>query len=84
MFTIPNTRLDHHYRQGDSHVVLSEDNITYPDGSTEQRIEIEHVAGNPDLLNHIHEQLLKAYPDLTTVKRGKLSEGRRRLLALLK
>jgi hypothetical protein len=83
MFAISNDRMDHHYRSADTHVVLSEDTITHPDGSVELRVEVEHVTGEPVVLERIHRELKALYPNLRRVKRGKLSEGRRRLAALL-
>jgi hypothetical protein len=83
MFAIANERMDHHYRSADTHVVLSEDTITHPDGSVELRVEVEHVTGEPVVLERIHRELKALYPNLRRVKRGKLSEGRRRLAALL-
>lgn len=83
LFAIINDRVDHHFRAGDAHVVLSEDAITYPDGSTERRVEVEHVTGDPAQLDAIDAQLRALYPGIQAVKRGKLSEGRRRLAALL-
>jgi hypothetical protein len=83
MFSIANDRVDHHYRSEHGHVVLSEDYVTYPDASIEHRIEVEHVQGNPDLLDTIDRQLCVTYPHLSACKRGKLSEGRRRMASLL-
>ena len=84
MFAIANDRVDHHYHgPGGAHVVLSEDFITYPDGSTERRVEVEHVTGDPQLLDRIDGELRGLHPSLRACKRGKLSEGRRRMAALL-
>lgn len=84
MFSIANHRVDHHYQADGAHVVLSEDSLTYPDGSTEERVEVEHVTGDPELLDHIDAQLRAQYPSgLKMCKRGKLSEGRRRMGFLL-
>lgn len=83
LFTIENRRVDYHYSSADSHVVLSLDQITYPDGSAESRVEVEHVTGNPERLDAIHSELKELYPGIRRVKRGKLSEGRRRLSTLL-
>jgi hypothetical protein len=83
MFTISNDRIDHHYKSGEAHVVLSEDHLTFSDGSCECRIEVEFVAGDKKLLDRIDAALRKRYTDLVVCKRGKLSEGRRRHAALL-
>lgn len=78
LFAIDNQRTDHYFASAESAIVLSEDNITYPDGSTERRIELEHVHG-VNLLDQCGEELSKDYKKLKIAPRGKLSEGRQRL-----
>jgi adenylate cyclase class IV len=83
MFAITNERIDHHYRSASTHIVLSEDHLTFSDGSFERRIEVELVKGEADFLERVHALLCQRYSDLCVCKRGKLSEGRRRHAALL-
>jgi CYTH domain len=83
LFAISNDRVDHHYHSENSHVVLSEDYVTFPDGSTQERIEVELVHGQEGLLEDIAQELQALYPDLQVCKRGKLSDGRRRHVKLL-
>lgn len=84
MFTVVNDRTDHHYDNGEGrHMVLSEDNITYPDGSNEQRIEVEHVDGPLKLIDRAHKQLSETYSKIKYAPRGKQREARERLAKLL-
>lgn len=84
LFTVTNDRRNHHFRgENGDHVILSEDHITYPDGSHEQRIEVELGRGEPALLGRIDVQLRDMSPQLTVAPRGKASEARRRTAVLL-
>lgn len=77
-FTIENTRTDHHYRdQQGNQAALSEDRVVYPDGSRDERLEVEMVQGDEALLGVCENELLENY-ELSPVKRGKLSEARKR------
>jgi hypothetical protein len=79
LFEVTTARRDHHYANdvGDR-IALSEDQVTYPDGSQEARLEVEQIAGADDLLARCHQELTTKQP-LAIVPRGKLSEARRRL-----
>jgi hypothetical protein len=84
LFTIINDRTDHHYADDNgNHLCLSEDRLTYPDGSREKRVEVEHVSGSQRAMAKAQRQLVDAYPKMRAAPRGKLSEGRKRLHALL-
>jgi len=78
LFAIDNQRTDHYFASPESAMILSEDNITYPDGSKEKRIELEHVHG-VNLLDQCEAELAEAYKKIKPAPRGKLSEGRQRL-----
>jgi hypothetical protein len=84
LFTVLNDRVDHHYRDEDgNHLCLSEDRLTYPDGSGEQRVEVEHVAGSRKLLDRAEKELRGSYRKIRAAPRGKLSEARKRMHSLL-
>lgn len=72
-------RIDHHYltREG-AHVVLSEDAVTYPDGSEQLRVEAEIAQGDPGLLEAICAEMLLRHPEAVIADRGKYSEAKRR------
>lgn len=83
LFTVSCLRTEHTYRSEHGQIVLCEDRISYPDGSSERRIEVELIEGEEDLLARAEERLRRSYPSLKYAKRGKQSEARRRLAKLL-
>lgn len=83
LFTISCDRTDHVYRGREGELVLSEDRITYPDGSHEERIEVELVRGGPELLVKAERKLRRRHSALRVASRGKHNEARRRLGNLL-
>jgi len=84
LFKVTNDRRNHHYTGPDGqHLILSEDHIIYPDGSTQRRVEVEVAGGDPSMLADADRQLRARYGKLREAPRGKASEARRRLAALL-
>lgn len=84
LLTVDCDRRNHHFTDDrGNHLVLSEDDIVYPDGSRERRIEIELKHGTEKALAKADRHLRRAYPKIKPAARGKLSEGRRRLARLL-
>lgn len=72
-------RRDVHYLSREAgHLVLSEDQVTYEDGSVEHRLEVEIAAGDPSLLAVVHRELKMHYPHIRIAKRGKYSEAKLR------
>lgn len=72
-------RHDVHYLSREAgHLVLSEDEVHYADGSVEHRIEVEIAAGDDALLTIVHKELRMQYPHLRLAVRGKYSEAKRR------
>lgn len=83
LFRISCLRTEHSYRSERGELTLCDDRITYPDGSSERRIEVELIEGDEQLLGWAEERLRRSYPSLERAPRGKQSEGRRRLSKLL-
>ncbi len=83
LFTVTNDRRNHAYEGPAGRLMLSEDYVRYPDGSGEQRIEVELHAGKPKLLRKAARELARQFPEMQAAERGKLSTARERMAALL-
>ena len=83
LFKIECTRRNHYYRGEQGELILSEDTVTYPDGSQEERIEIELGGGGERLLREAHRKMSRRNPGLKEAKTGKQREARKRMVRLL-
>jgi hypothetical protein len=79
LYSVENVRTDTVYAGPAGEILLSSDELTYPDGSRELRVELELVRGPAELLEIAGIELRRAHPRLRKAGRGKRSEARRRL-----
>ena len=83
LYAVDTLRVDHRFVGDEGELMLSQDTVTYPDGSVERRVEVELARGDDALLERAERELRRLHPELEAVKRGKASEARKRLRKLL-
>lgn len=83
LFRIECVRANYLYKGEKGELMLSEDKVLYPDGSQEERVEIELISGPISLLRSAHNKIGARNPGIREAARGKQQEARARLMKLL-
>lgn len=83
LFRIECTRVNYTYKDEQGELQLSEDSVSYPDGSQEERVEVELKEGPEWLLQKAHRKIVERNPGIQEAARGKQQEARIRLAELL-